>query len=134
MIVAAAVEEGPRSSPPSAPQVGSSYIVGAAATGDWTGQEGKIAAYGNGGWRFIAPWTGLQLFIRSDALFAVYRSGSWEIGQLRGSAVAVNGQQVVGSRQAAIAAPTGGSTIDSEARTALGQLLAAMRQHGLIAA
>ena len=29
---------------------------------------------------------------------------------------------------------SGGSTIDTEARTALGQLLAAMRQHGLIAA
>jgi hypothetical protein len=39
---------------------------------------------------------------------------------------------VVGSRATAIADPGGGSTVDSQARTAVGQILAALRQHGLI--
>ena len=45
----------------------------------------------------------------------------------------VNGTQVVGARQAAIAAPSGGTTIDSQARTAINSILTALRAHGLIA-
>jgi hypothetical protein len=43
------------------------------------------------------------------------------------------GTQVVTTRQAAITNPTGGATIDAEARTAIGSILTAMRTHGLIA-
>jgi hypothetical protein len=46
--------------------------------------------------------------------------------------VIVDGQQVVGSRASAISQPSGGSTIDSEARATIGQILTALRTHGLI--
>jgi len=45
----------------------------------------------------------------------------------------VGGVQVVGSQQATIANPTGGSTIDAEARTAINSILTAIKTHGLIA-
>lgn len=45
----------------------------------------------------------------------------------------VGGTKVVGSQQGAITAPTGGATIDSQARTAINAILSAMRTHGLIA-
>jgi hypothetical protein len=51
---------------------------------------------------------------------------------LRGSALLLDGIQVVGARRPAIASPSGGSTTDSEARATLDQLLNAMRAHGLI--
>ncbi len=70
--------------------------------------------------------------IRSDGSNAVYRAGSWEIGTLRGSELTLDGLKVVGPQGAAIAAPTGGSTADLEARTAIGEILAALRDHGLI--
>ena len=70
--------------------------------------------------------------VRSDGRDAVYRGGSWELGTLRGSELAVDGTKVVGPQGAAIAAPAGGTTADLEARTAIGQILAAMREHGLI--
>jgi hypothetical protein len=54
------------------------------------------------------------------------------MGAVRGSSLVLGGQQVVGSRGAAIAAPSGGTTIDSQARTTIGLILAALRQHGLI--
>jgi len=41
--------------------------------------------------------------------------------------------QVVGPQEAAIAAPSGGSAVDVEARAALGAILDALRGHGLIA-
>ena len=45
----------------------------------------------------------------------------------------VDGTKVVGARGAAITDPTCGSTIDTEARTAIGSILSALRAHGLIA-
>ena len=64
---------------------------------------------------------------------AIYHDGAWEIGTLKGSQLMVDGVKVVGSRGAAIAAPAAGTTIDSEARSAIGEILAALRLHGLIA-
>ena len=45
----------------------------------------------------------------------------------------INDTKVVGEQEGAITDPSGGSTIDSEARTALGSILTALRAHGLIA-
>jgi hypothetical protein len=42
------------------------------------------------------------------------------------------GQQVVAGRAAAISGPSGGSVVDVEARSAIGQILTMFRQHGLI--
>jgi hypothetical protein len=65
--------------------------------------------------------------------WATYRAGAWELGQIRGSARVLGGQQVVGSRSGAIASPTGGTSVDSQARAAIDAILSALRQHGLIA-
>lgn len=132
MIVAGAVEEEPRATPPAAPAEGSCYRVGMSATGDWAGKDDNVASFSSGGWRYLAPLEGMILFVKSTSTCATYRAGAWEFGALRGSSVIIGGQQVVGARLAAIAAPTGGSTTDSEARTAIGQVLAALRAHGLI--
>lgn len=133
VLSGAAVEELPRTAPPASPVAGSCYIVAASPTGDWAGQAGKVAAYTSGGWRFIAPVEGLRFHVRSSAVDACYRAGAWEVGQLRGDRLVIGGQQVVSSRGAAIAAPAGGLTADAEARTAISQILAALRLHGLIA-
>jgi phage baseplate assembly protein V len=44
----------------------------------------------------------------------------------------VAGNQVVGPRGAAVSDPTGGSTVDTQARTAIAGMLARLRAHGLI--
>ena len=54
-----------------------------------------------------------------------------ELGFVRGSSLVLGGQQVVGTRLPPIA-PSGGATTDVEARAAITQILAALRQHGLI--
>ena len=132
LLLAAAVEEGPRADPPTAPSVGACYIVGDSPTGDWAGQPRAVAGYTSGGWRFVAPVEGMTAYVKANAVWANYRAGAWEIGQLRGSNVLVGGQQVVGSRATAIASASGGTTIDSEARSVINQILDALRQHGLI--
>jgi hypothetical protein len=51
---------------------------------------------------------------------------------VRGAALVIEDQQVVGPRGAAIPSATGGTVIDDEARAAIDAILSALRQHGLI--
>jgi len=132
VLVVPTVEGPPLATPPSAPALGNCYIVGSSPSGAWAGHAQQLAAYTSGGWRFVAPRHGMSVYVVSSGSTAVYHGGSWEVGTLNGSQLVVDDQKVVGSREAAIVAPTGGTTIDAEARTAIGQILDALRQHGLI--
>jgi hypothetical protein len=133
LIVAAAVEEPPRAAPPSSPAVGSCYIVASSPSGAWLEHAGCLAGMTTAGWKFVTPIEGLAAFIRSSGVTAVFRLGAWELGTMRGNRVEIGGQQVVGQRSNAIPAPTAGSVIDPEARTAISAILSALRLHGLIA-
>ena len=127
------VEEPPRQAPPASPAIGQAYIVDSGGTGAWAGHDGEIAGYGEGGWRFIAAIEGMSVIERASGELLLRRGGAWEPGVVRAREVRINAQKVVGPRQAAIAAPAGGATIDSEGRAAIGAILAALRSHGLIA-
>ena len=86
-----------------------------------------------GGWRYTLPVDGLSALVRSSRLRAEYFAGSWEIGTSRAERIEVDGQQVLSEQGAAIASPSGGTTIDAEARASITGILAALRAHGLIA-
>jgi Protein of unknown function (DUF2793) len=131
-VVAAAVEEPPRASPPTTPALGATYIVSSSPGGAWTGKPLYLACYTAGGWRYVSPRDGMFAFVRSTSTWATFLGGAWELGKVRASSLLVGGQQVVGSRAAAIASPSGGTNVDVEARASLTQILAALRQHGLI--
>lgn len=69
--------------PPGSPADGDAYIPAATATGDWVGQEDKIAIWDDAGsaWVFIVPPDGLGLFIVDENVWSVYKSGSgWSDG------------------------------------------------------
>ncbi len=131
-IVAAAIEEPARNDPPTSPLPGQTYLVGATPTGAWSSFPGHIAAFGTGGWRFVAPVAGLRLVDKSTGSTLAYGTAGWETGILRASKIIVDGQQVVGARAGPVADPSGGVTADAEARLAISGILSALRQHGLI--
>lgn len=131
-LVACAVEEGPRSDPPASPAIGACYLVGEAPTGAWAGKSQCVACYTSGGWQLVDPQPGFRAYVRSSSDFAVFADGAWEIGQIRGSALVIDGQQVVGRRSPPIASPAGGTMVDAEARSTIQNLLVALRRHGLI--
>jgi hypothetical protein len=117
---------------PASPSPGQSWIVGAGASGAWTGHDGALASWTSGGWRFVAPFEGMAVWSLADDVPARHAAGVWEIGTLKAARLFVNGDQVVGVRQPAIADPAGGSTVDVEARDAISQLIDALKTHGLI--
>ena len=132
-VVVGAVEEPSTATPPAAPTLGACYIVDQSAADAWTGMSHCVAGWTSGGWRFIQPVEGMTLYVRSTSTWATFRSGAWEIGMVRGDALLVDGLQVVGPRQPAIASATGGTTVDTEVRAVVDQVLNTLRQHGLIA-
>lgn len=132
LLIEAAVEGGPTAVLPAVPEVGQCWIVAAGATGDWTGKEGHIAGWTAGGWRFIGPRPGTRVWNKAAGLWLHWDGSGWSDGSLPAAALVVAGQQVVGSRQPGVPSPSGGTTIDCEARAAVTSIIVALRTHGLI--
>jgi hypothetical protein len=119
--------------PPVTPSIGDCYILGASPTGAWSGHAFALAGYTAGGWRFIAAIDGLSAFDKTSGQSAVFTEGAWELGHVRAAKVSIGGNQIVGPQQASVSNPSGGATVDAEARAAITAILTRMRQHGLIA-
>ncbi|RXZ64875.1 DUF2793 domain-containing protein [Pelagerythrobacter rhizovicinus] len=111
MLLHCAVE-GEADDPPAAPAEGEVWIVGPAPTGDWNGRAGQLAGRQAGGWLFSAPRDGLRVFDKAARQVALY-DGEW-------------------LRAAAPENPTGGSTIDAEARTVIDNLIETLRVAGIL--
>lgn len=67
--------------PPGSPSDGDVYIIGAAPTGAWAGNAGKVARWSanDGAWDFYTPKNGWM--VQSNSAREVYRytGGAWEI-------------------------------------------------------
>ncbi|WP_447750518.1 DUF2793 domain-containing protein [Sphingopyxis fribergensis] len=112
-LVHAAVVAGPIADPPADPAEGQCWIVGSSPTGAWSGRAAAIAFWTSGGWRFATPRDAMQVTRLSDGSRLRFDGGLW-----------------VGP--ATIAAPVGGSTIDSEARSVIAALILLLAAQGLL--
>ncbi|HTQ15680.1 MAG TPA: DUF2793 domain-containing protein [Rhizomicrobium sp.] len=65
------------SAPPSSPADGDTYLVKAAGSGAWTGQDGNIAYCADGAWRFYAPFQGLAAFVADESRLVVFDGTAW---------------------------------------------------------
>lgn len=132
LLLEAAIEAAPMATPPGNPQLGQTWIVGAGATDAWAGQATRLAAWTAGGWRFLQPQPGTRAWNKSAGLWLYWDGSAWSDGRLPAAGIVIDGQQVVGSRRPAIPSPSGGTTIDDEARAALASVIVALQTHGLI--
>jgi len=98
--------------PPALPDEGDCYRVTAPALLGWAGCEDHLAIRIGGSWHFIPPREGMTLFDRAADNRLFFQSG-WQNAQ-------------------APAIPSGGAVIDVEARAAIGQLIEALRDGGLL--
>lgn len=104
--------EGEADEPPAAPADGESWLVGEAPTGAWTDRAGCLASFQAGTWIFARPRDGLRVLDRATGQDIRYHGG-WR-------------------RAAAPTAPSGGATIDGEARAAIVELIAALVAGGIL--
>ena len=100
--------------PPASPVDGLCWLIATGASGDWTGQAGKIAARQAGNWLFFAPRDGMRLLNRATGQEMRFLT-TWK-------------------HPARPAAPTGGSVIDSEARSVVSALITALVEAGVLPA
>ncbi|WP_068076110.1 DUF2793 domain-containing protein [Novosphingobium lentum] len=100
--------------PPVSATTGQTWLVGDNPTGLWAGHPGALAAWSDGGWRFASPRDGMRIFDKVQAADHLY-NGGWKL--------------VVSP-----APPVGGTVIDAEGRSALINLIAALRSAGIFAA
>ncbi|WP_126172199.1 DUF2793 domain-containing protein [Altericroceibacterium xinjiangense] len=104
--------EGKSATPPASPADGDCWLVEPEAIGDWTGHDGAIACRQAGSWLFIAPRDGMRVLDRSTGQEIRFRNG-WQ-------------------RPARPESPTGGTTIDVEARTAIASLITLLTSSGIL--
>jgi hypothetical protein len=104
--------EGISATPPSSPVNGEAWLVGASPTGDWAGQAGMIACRQAGNWLFVTPRDGMRLLDKATGQDRRF-NGSWQV-------------------PARPAAPSGGTTVDAEARSAISNILNALAVAGIL--
>ena len=84
-LVQARVIDKDLSAPPASPTSGALYIVGAAPTGAWAGNAGKLALWQAGddltaAWRFITPKSGWLVFVVDENQYYRYDGAAWLSG------------------------------------------------------
>ena len=72
--------------PPAAPLLGDAYIVGAGASGAWSGHDDEIAAWQAGAWLFYDPAPGWQVYVKGEKAIVAFDSGAWTALASNGSA------------------------------------------------
>ena len=79
MVAAAQALTMDQTVPPATPAEGEAHIVPGGASGDWSGREGEVVVFLNGGWDFISPWAGWRLWVAGQNGVAVFDGTAWQL-------------------------------------------------------
>jgi len=92
---------------------GDAYLVPPSVDGAWKAHANKRAIRVGGDWHFVEPENGQRVFDQSASVMLFF-DASWKAAKTP-------------------SVPTGGETVDSQARTAIQELVAALRTAGILA-
>ena len=88
-LVALDVIDRDLTAPPGGEADGDTYIVGPAATGAWAGQDGNVAYFLAGAYKFFTPANGQLAWIEDENLLLVY-DGSWTNPEINPAKLGIN--------------------------------------------
>jgi Protein of unknown function (DUF2793) len=94
--------------------IGKCWLIASSASGIWAGKASQIANWMGGGWRYLDPVHGMRVRLLSNDTEMLFINGDWISAPV-------------------IADPTGGTTIDVEARATIAALLSHFRVTGRFA-
>jgi len=98
--------------PPSAVEDGQIWLVATGATGEWAAHDGELACRIQGQWTFVTPREGMRVFDLSTQAELLFASAEWK-------------------KTSPLPEPIGGEVVDTEARAAIGSLIAALTTMGI---
>lgn len=101
-----------RGTPAATPSDGECYRVLSNATGEWAGHDDELALWIGSSWVFVTPSIGMSIFDKEAESLIRYENG-WV------TAVTPS-------------LPNGGTTIDTEARDTIAQLIDVLRTSGIL--
>ena len=116
--------------PPATPALGSCYIVPAAGATAWGHPAGTLLHWQGAGWLARTPRDGQIVMITDESAMLVH-GGNWQ-AQWPVTGLRVAGRTVLAASPGAVALPSGGSVVDSQARATLAVLVAALQQQGIV--
>jgi hypothetical protein len=76
-LVQLAVLDRDLSTPPASPAEGDRYLVAPGSGGAWTGKDGRIAAWQDGAWAFLAPRTGWLIWAADELRLLSFDGAAW---------------------------------------------------------
>lgn len=76
-LVQLAVLDRDLAAPPASPNEGDRYIVGAGASGEWTGKDGQVAAFVSAAWAFHAPQPGWTTYLADEQGLVTWTGSTW---------------------------------------------------------
>jgi len=109
------VVEGIANTPPASPTDGTTWIIGTSPGGAWSGLAGKLVCRQSGQWLFLSPTEGMRVYDRTAGQDLRQISGNWIAATVP-------------------TAPSGGTTVDSQARDAIANMLQCLRDAGIVPA
>jgi hypothetical protein len=75
-----AVDDDDLTAPPGSPAIGDSYLLPAAPTGAWSAYGKHIAVYTQRDWVYIAPRTGMLVYVDDEDIYRRYNGTAWVAG------------------------------------------------------
>ncbi len=63
--------------PPGTPTDGDRFLVAAAASGVWSGKDGKVAAWQDGAWAFLTPRPGWMVWVEDEERLLAFDGAAW---------------------------------------------------------
>ncbi|MEZ5911979.1 MAG: DUF2793 domain-containing protein [Paracoccaceae bacterium] len=76
-IVQLVIEALDQTTPPVSPTEDKVYHIGAAPTGAWVGQAGKLAFFSGGAWEFVSPRAGWRAWVVATSDLQVFSGTAW---------------------------------------------------------
>lgn len=64
--------------PPASPDDGDTYLVANGATGDWAGEDGRIAFALDGAWALHDPFPGMIAYVADEQAVIVHTGAAWQ--------------------------------------------------------
>jgi hypothetical protein len=103
-VVQISVVDRDLASPPASPAEGARYLVAAGASGAWSGQETRIAAWQDGAWAYYAPAVGWTCWVADEAVRLTWSGSAWVNGLNPTPLIGVNATADATNRLAVAAA------------------------------